>query len=81
MTNEIQTLPSAAASGRSVAARSLPCPGSARALVLSQSWVPFPSAPQDRSSARQSALLAAEAFSLLSSQLATRRGSAKPPTP
>jgi hypothetical protein len=49
-------------------------------LVLAQSWVPVSVSRLPRADLRQSALRAAEAFSLLSSELTTRRGEAKPPT-
>ncbi len=49
-----------------------------RSLVLAQSWVPFSTSQPKRAGVRQSALRAAEAFALLSSELATRRGEAKP---
>ena len=50
-----------------------------RSLVLAQSWVPFSVARREPASVRQSALGAAQAFILLSSELATRRGAATPP--
>lgn len=50
-----------------------------RSLVLSQSWVPFSVSPRERSAMRPSTLTAAEAFTLLSSELDSRRGGAKPP--
>ena len=50
-----------------------------RSLVLSQSWVPYSVSPRERLAMRQSTLKVAEAFSLLSSELATRRGETKPP--
>lgn len=52
----------------------------ARSLVLAQSWVPFSVAPRNRVAMRASALKAAEAFTLLSSELATRRGETNKPT-
>lgn len=52
----------------------------ARSLVLAQSWVPVSVSRLPRADVRQSALRAAQAFTLLSSELATRRGEAKPPT-
>lgn len=52
----------------------------ARSLVLAQSWVPFSVSRRDQAIRRQSVLNAAEALSLLSSELAARRGEGKPPT-
>ena len=51
-----------------------------RSLVLAQSWIPFSVSQRGQAGVRQSTLRAAEAFTLLSSELATRRGEAKPPT-
>ena len=51
-----------------------------RSLVLAQSWVPVSVTRLPRADVRQSALRAAQAFTLLSSELAVRRGDAKPPT-
>lgn len=51
-----------------------------RSLVLAQSWIPFSVSQRGQAGARQSTLRAAEAFTLLSSELATRRGEVKPPT-
>ncbi|PAW83230.1 MAG: hypothetical protein B9S33_14065 [Pedosphaera sp. Tous-C6FEB] len=44
-----------------------------RSLVLPQSWVAFSGLRRGQPSLRQSTLQAAEAFSLLASELATRR--------
>ncbi len=52
----------------------------ARSLVLAQSWVPFSVSRREQAVMRQSAVNAAEAFNLLSNELATRRGEIKPPT-
>jgi hypothetical protein len=52
----------------------------ARSLVLAQSWVPVSVSRLPRAHVRQSALRAAQAFTLLSSELATRRRGTKPPT-
>jgi len=52
----------------------------ARSLVLAQSWVPVTVSRSPRADVRRSALRAAQAFTLLSSELATRRGGAKPTT-
>jgi hypothetical protein len=52
----------------------------AGSLVLAQSWVPVSVSRPLHSDLRQSTLRAAQAFTLLSSELATRRGEAKPPT-
>jgi hypothetical protein len=51
-----------------------------RSLVLAQSWIPFSVSQRGQAGVRQSTLRAAEAFTLLSSELTTRRGEAKPPT-
>ncbi|PAW87242.1 MAG: hypothetical protein B9S33_06640 [Pedosphaera sp. Tous-C6FEB] len=45
----------------------------ARSLVLAQSWIPFSVGQRGHAGIRQSTLRAAQAFTLLSSQLATRR--------
>ena len=45
----------------------------ARSLVLAQSWIPFSVSQRGHAGIRQSTLRAAQAFTLLSSQLATRR--------
>lgn len=50
---------------------------SRRSLVLAQSWVPFSVSQREPAGVRQSALCAAQAFSLLSSELATRRVESK----
>ncbi len=50
---------------------------SRRSLVLAQSWVPFSVSQREPVGVRQSALRAAQAFSLLSSELATRRVESK----
>jgi len=47
-----------------------------RSLVLAQSWIPFSVSQLGQAGMRQSTLRAAEAFTLLSSELATRRGGA-----
>ncbi len=70
------TLSARATEPRPVALRRAP----ARSLVLAQSWVPFSVSRREQAARRQSALSAAEALSLLSSELATRRGEVKPPT-
>ena len=70
------TAPNLGSSRRTSALRRAP----AGSLVLAQSWVPVSVTRLPRAAVRQSALRAAEAFSLLSSELATRRGEAKPPT-
>lgn len=51
-----------------------------RSLVLAQSWVPVSVARTPRADVRRSALRAAQAFSLLSSELAAQRGGAKSTT-
>ena len=52
-----------------------------RSLVLAQSWIPFSVTQRGQPGMRQSTLRAAEAFTLLSSQLATRRGGETSSTP
>lgn len=52
-----------------------------RSLVLAQSWIPFSVAQRGQAGMKQSTLRAAEAFTLLSSQLATRRGGETSSTP
>lgn len=52
-----------------------------RSLVLAQSWIPFSVAQRGQAGMRQSTLRAAQAFTLLSSQLATRRGGETSSTP
>ena len=52
---------------------------SMRSLVLAQSWAPYSVAQRMPANVRQSALQAAQAFTLLSSELAPQRDPATPP--
>ncbi|MBI5799567.1 MAG: hypothetical protein HZA92_02410 [Verrucomicrobia bacterium] len=52
---------------------------SSRSLVLAQSWVPFSVSQRGQAGMRSSTLKAAQAFNLLSSELASRRSESKTP--